>query len=165
MSFSSMVLALAALQASDPGSFHIKSALTAYQAGNTAAHQSNYREAIGQFKKAIEIEPTFQDAFEALIAACLRAGQQSDAATAATQLLEIEPEFTRYRLLLGQILSEEGQTERALAQFSLVLKSDKLNAEALIGFARVAKQLGMEDRAADALKKGRQQYPRDSRFK
>ena len=79
-------------------------------------------------------------------------------------MLEIEPELIRYRLLLGQILSEENQTERALAQFSFVLKSAPLNAEALLGFAKAAKRMGMDDRAADAMQRGRKQYPLDERF-
>ena len=82
-----------------------------------------------------------------------------------TELLEIEPELTRYRLLLGQVLIEEDRPGRALAQFSFVLKSDALNADALLGFADAAKRTGMNDRAAEALERGRKQYPLDGRFK
>lgn len=164
-----MRLALAALlvstlTAQGASSLHIKSALAAYQAGNTAAHQAHFEEAVTEFGKAIRIEPTYQEAFEGLIAAYLSSGRRSDAAKTATQLLEIEPELIRYRLLLGQILSEEDQPERALAQFSFVLKSDPLNADALFGFARAAKRMGMDERASDAMQKGRKQYPLDPRF-
>ena len=161
--FGSALLA-ADLLAGDPGSLHIKSALASYQAGTAAAHDSHFEAAIDQFHRAIEIEPTFQEAFEGLIAADLSSGQRSDAAAAATQLLEIEPELIKYRLLLGQILSEQNQPQRALAQFSFVLKTSPFNADALLGFASAAKRLGMDERAADAMKKGRKQYPFDERF-
>ncbi len=164
MRLASIALLVSTLVAQDGGSLHLKSALAAYQAGNVAAREAHFEEAITQFGKAIEIEPTFREAFESLIAAYLSSGHRSDAARTALQLLEIEPELIRYRLLLSQLLSEENQTERALAQFSPVLKTDPLNADALLGFAKAAKQMGMDDRAADAMQKGRKQYPLDGRF-
>jgi tetratricopeptide (TPR) repeat protein len=144
---------------------HIKSAVDAYHTAEAAARAKQFPEAINQFKKAIEIEPTFRDAFDGLISTCLAAGKQSDAAAAMTQLLEIEPNITRYRLLLGQILLEQNQAERALAQFSFVLKLEPSNADALLSFATAAQKMGMKDRAADAIQRGRLQYPSDSRFK
>jgi predicted Zn-dependent protease len=85
--------------------------------------------------------------------------------SAITRFLEIEPESRRYRLVLAQILFEEKQVERALAQFSLVLKSDPFDADALLELANTASQLGMGDRAAQALERGRKRYPLDDRFK
>ncbi len=155
----------AILLLAQPGSLHIKSALAAYDAGELAAKNKRFPEAVTQFHKAIEIEPTFTDAFNGLIDACLHSGRRTDAAAAITQFLEIEPDVIRYRLLLGQILLEENQAERALAQFSFVLKADPVNAEALLGFAHAAQKAGMADRAAEALERGRKQYPLDARFK
>jgi tetratricopeptide (TPR) repeat protein len=154
-----------ALLLAQSSSLHIKSAADAYHAGEAAAQAKQFQQAIEQFKKAIEVEPTFRDAFDGLIGAYLHAGRRSDAAAAMTQLLEIEPNISRYRLLLGQILLEQNQAERALAQFSFALQIDPLNADALLGFATAARQLGMADRAADAIQRGRLHYPSDSRFK
>ena len=143
---------------------HIAAAVGAYEAGQTAAHNKNYGEAIDLFDKAIGIEPTFEEAYSSLIDANLNLGRRSKAAVIITQLLEIDPAASRYRLLLGKILAEQNQTGRALAQFSFVLKTDPLNADALLGFAAAAKKMGMDDRAADALERGRRQYPLDERF-
>jgi Tfp pilus assembly protein PilF len=82
-----------------------------------------------------------------------------------TQFLEIQPDALRYRLQLGKILLEQKQVKRALAQFSLVLQKDPYNADGLLGFAAAARQSGMEDRAAEAIKVGRKRYPADDRFK
>ena len=144
---------------------HIKSAFAAYQAGKAAVLDRHFQDAIQQFQKAIEIEPTFLSAFDSLIAAYIGSGNRAAAASTVTQLLEIEPELTRYRLLLGRILMEEDQPRRALAQFSFVLKNEEFNPDALLGFAAAAHKLGMEDRAAEALARGNKQYPSDSRFK
>jgi tetratricopeptide (TPR) repeat protein len=165
MSSALIVFALPALLFAQPDSLHIKSAVDAYHAGEAAVHTKQYQEAIDHFKHAIEIEPTFRDAFDGLISAYLGSGRRSDAAAAMTQLLEIEPNISRYRLLLGQILLEQHQAERALAQFSFALKIDPLNADALLGFAAAARQAGMADRAAEAIQRGRQRYPGDDRFK
>lgn len=160
-----IVITVPALLLSQSGSLHIKTALDAYQAAEAAARAKQFPEAIDQFKKAIVIEPTFREAFSGLIDAYLAAGRRSDAAAAMTQLLEIEPNITRYRLLLGQMLLEQNQAERALAQFSFILKSEPLNADALLGFASAARKMGMADRAADAIERGHVHYPSDSRFK
>lgn len=163
MRFARIVIFVPALLLSQ--SPHIKTAADAYHAGEAAARSKQFPEAINQFKRAIEIEPTFRDAFDGLIDTYLGAGRRSEAAAAMTQLLEIEPDLTRYRLLLAQILLEQNQAERALAQFSFVLKLEPLNADALAGFAAAAQKMGIADRAADAIQRGRLHYPNDSRFK
>lgn len=157
-------LTMAAFLSGETDTLHITAASTAYQTGQAAAHDKKYQQAIDLFHQAIEIEPTFKEAYKSLIDANLNAGRSSDAAAAITQLLEIDPEITHYRITLGKILAEQNQTERALAQFSFVLKADPLNADALLGFAGAAEKMGMKDRAADALERGRRQYPLDERF-
>jgi len=143
----------------------IQSAVAAYQTAQTALENKQYSKAIDEFRRAIEIEPTYLQAFEGLIRACRASGLSSETAEATTKLLEIEPDLSTYRLLLAQILMEQGQTKRALAQFSFVLKGDLSNADALLGFAAAAQKLGMADRANDALQRGRNKYPSDARFK
>jgi tetratricopeptide (TPR) repeat protein len=144
---------------------HIKAALAAYEAGKVAEHEKRFQEAMDSFNRAIEIEPTFLEAYERLIKVNLDAGQRVEAAACITRFLEIQPTAVRYRNTLGTILLERKQTERALAQFSLVLQRDPFNADGLLGFATAARQSGMEDRAADAIERGKKHYPLDERFK
>jgi tetratricopeptide (TPR) repeat protein len=144
---------------------HIKSAAAAYHAGLTVLDEKNSSAAIEMFRKAIGIEPTFVEAHESLIEAYLASNRRLEAAAAITRFLEIEPERSHYRLILGQILVENTDLPRALAQFSLVLKSDPFDADALFGFAATAKQLGMQDRAARAMELGKSHHPGDKRFR
>lgn len=160
-----IVIIIPALLLAQSAQLHIRAAAEACHAGETAARAKQFPDAINEFKKAIEIEPTYRDAFDGLIGAYLSAGRRPDAAAIMTQLLEIEPNLTHYRLLLGQILLEQKQAERALAQFSFVLKLEPLNADALAGFATAARKAGMADRATEAIERGRLHYPGDSRFK
>ncbi|MDQ2840611.1 MAG: tetratricopeptide repeat protein [Acidobacteriota bacterium] len=143
---------------------HIRAAAAAYESAKSKAFHKQYQTAIDDFHRALEIEPTFIDAFDGLIAAYLDAGHKSDAAGAITQLLEITPNAIRYRVLLGHLLLEQDQTDRALAQFSFALKTQPLDPDALLGFAEAAKRAGMDARAAEELAIGRKQYPHDARF-
>lgn len=169
MRFFILVLALATLSFRQTGTPHatphIGAAQTSYQAGKAAQVAKQFQRAEDCFRKAIDIEPTFLDAHEALIATYLDSGRRLDAAASITQFLEIQPDAVRYRVLLGQILLEQKQPERALAQFSLALTRNPDNADGLLGFASAARQTGMADRAAEAIERGRKRYPHDERFR
>ena len=144
---------------------HIKAALAAYDDAQNALRDKQFEQAGEFFRKAIEIEPTFMDAYDGLVKLYLDTNRRLEAAAMITRLLEIEPSASHHRLMLGQILLDEKQWNKALAQFAFVLRTDPLNADALLGFAAAASQAGMADRASDALERGRKQYPLDERFK
>jgi len=152
------------LAVSDANTPHIKAAAAAYQAGKAAMLSKQPAAAAELLRKAIDIEPTYLDAYKNLIDALATSGSHLEAAAVITRLLEIEPAAQQYRLQLAQILLSEKQWDRSLAQFSFILRDDPFNAEALWGFAIAAKTLGMPSRASDALAKGRVRYPLDKRF-
>lgn len=159
------LFAVAALLAGETETPHIKAALTAYEAGKAAQRDKQFQRAADCFRQAVEIEPTFLDARKSLITVYLDSGRPLEAAASITQFLEIQPDAAHYRVLLGQILLEQKETERALAQFSLALKTEPYNPDALLGFASAAGRMGMQDRAAEAIQRGRKRYPLDERFK
>jgi tetratricopeptide (TPR) repeat protein len=143
---------------------HIHAAVEAFQAGKVAQKSGKLDSAAGLFQRAIDIEPTFMDARKAIIQVNLDGGHKMEGAKALTQLLEIEPDDAKSRILLGTLLLELKETDRALAQFSAALKLAPADAGALLGFAQAASQLGMEDRAKEAFDRGRKLYPSDQRF-
>lgn len=159
------VLVLGAIVSDAAGAPHIKAAQAAFEDGKQAQAEKQIERASECFRKAIDIEPTYIEAREALIETYLDAGQKLSGAAAITELLEIEPEALKYRIVLAKILLEQRQWEKALAQFSLVLRSDAGNAEGLLGFAAAARRMGMNDRADHAIKHGRKLYPDDKRFR
>jgi tetratricopeptide (TPR) repeat protein len=165
VSVRAFLLAVAALLSGTDDKPHIKAALAAYEGGKAAQQDKQLQLAIRSFRQAIEIEPTFLDAHERLIRVYLDSDQRIQAGASITQFLEIQPDALQYRILLGNILLEQKQAERALAQFSLVLQKDPYNADGLLGFAASARQNGLDDRAAQAMKLGRQHYPLDERFR
>lgn len=160
-----LLLFISGLKPASANAPHIKTAQAAYQAGKAALLSKHPAAAAESLRKAIKIEPTFLDAYTDLIAALGASGDRLESAAVITRLLEIEPAANHYRLLLAQILLAEKQWDRSLAQFSLLLRDDPFNADALSGFAAAAKSLGMESRASEALAKGRERYPLDKRFR
>ena len=149
MRFMSLLVtaALACAAADEP---HIRAAASSFESGKAAVRDKQLQKAAELFRRAIEIEPTFHEARESLIQTYLDSGNSLRAAESITRFLEIWPDAPRYRLVLGRILLESQQPERALAQFSIALNGDPANAEALLGFATAAKRVGMEDRAREA---------------
>jgi tetratricopeptide (TPR) repeat protein len=160
-----VMMVIAGALTARPDAVHIKAAMAAYEDAQKAVHDRQFDQAIALFRKAIEIEPTFIEAYEGSVKLYVDTNRRLEAGSVITRLLEIEPSASRHRLLLGQILLDEKQWNKALAQFAFVLKTDPLNADALLGFAAAAGQAGMADRASDALERGRKQYPLDARFK
>jgi len=165
MRFLILLCFLGAVSPGQTETSHIKAAQAAYDAGRRAQHDKQFPRASDLFRKAIEIEPTFVHAHEELISTYLESGRRLDAAAAITGLLEIRPELVPYRVLLGQILLEQKQAARALAQFSEILRKEPFNADGLLGFAAAAKQMEMQDRATEAIERGRKRYPHDERFR
>jgi tetratricopeptide (TPR) repeat protein len=149
----------------DSATPHIQAAREAFDTGKAEAEGKHFERAVEYCRRAIEIEPTFTEAHQCLIDAYLQSNQRLEGAAAITRFLEIEPELKENRLTLAQILLDEKEYERALAQFSLLLKRDPFDADALLGFSNAARQLGMDERAAQALELGRKRHPDDDRFK
>ena len=143
---------------------HIQTAAAEYHLGAAALKEESYSSAIEHFRKAIDIEPTYIDAYEGLITACERAKNSTEMARAITQLLQIQPNSLSYRLKLAAYLELAGDAQRALAQYSLALQADPKNADALAGFIDAAQKAGMRDRAANAKARGHRLYPADKRF-
>ena len=163
----SIVLILFLANPQTPGNtdpLHIKAAVAAYQSGKAALLRNQPTAAVPFLELAIEIEPTFLDAYKSLIQAHSAAGESLQTAEVITRFLEIEPEENHYRIMLGQILLAQKEWARALAQYTFVLREKPLDADALWGFASAAKQLGMDERASEALSRGRTHYPLDKRF-
>ncbi len=144
---------------------HIAAAEQAYHAGEAAAKSGDLATAEIDLNKAIGIEPTYMEAYDALARALLGAGRREEAGRILTRLLQIDPHSTPHRLMLGDLLLLLQQPPRALAQFSLVLKVDPANADALFGFATAARAQGLEDKAVAAMARGRVEHPSDPRFK
>jgi tetratricopeptide (TPR) repeat protein len=143
---------------------HIKAAAVALRDGQAAAKEQDWPRGENLFLRAIDIEPTFAEAYRSLIDMYLTSGRPLEAGATLTRLLQIEPRSVEDRLRLGKLLLDQRQWARALAQFSIVLKMDPHSADGLFGFAQSADGHGMTDRALESADRGTKEFPGDSRF-
>jgi tetratricopeptide (TPR) repeat protein len=143
---------------------HIRAAADARRDGQAAAKEHDWPRGEKLFLRAIDIEPTFTEAYRSLIDLYLASGRPLDAGAILTRLVQIEPRSVEDRLLLGRVLLDVRQWARALAQFSLALKLDPHSAEGLFGLALAADGNGMTDRALESADRGTKNFPGDSRF-
>lgn len=164
-----MMIALMLLIVEAPGRvtavIHIHTAKEAFDKAQSNLQNKHGNEAIEDFRLALQIEPTYMDAFAGLVEAYTLVGNKLEESATLTRLLEIEPDRPADRVKLGRLLLEQQQPQRALAQFSSALSLQPGNADALFGFATAAKKAGLEDRAAEALESGKKQHPNDPRFR
>ncbi len=143
---------------------HIKAAITAFHDGQAAARNKDGQQAGKSFLRAIDIEPTYAEAYHALADLYLDTGLTVEAGAVLTRYLQIEPGSLTDRLRLGKLLLDQQQPARAAAQFFLALKIDSRSADALYGFGIAADRNGWSDRALAAASRGVKEFPRDARF-
>lgn len=143
---------------------HIQAAGQALREGNEAMRAQDWQRAEQSYLRAIDIEPTFLEAYRALEELYSRTSRPMDLGAVLTRLLQIEPDSLPERLRLAQLLINSSEWNRALAQLSLALRMAPHNADCLYWFGYAAMHTDMKDRAADALARGAAEFPADRRF-
>jgi len=159
-----LALLLATPPADEMASPHIKAAASAYRDAQAAGTERDLLRAEKLLLTAIDIEPTFIEAYTSLVDLYMTADRPVEAAAILTRLLQIEPNSSRDRIRLGNLLLNQRQWTRALAQFSLALRIDPRSADSLLGFAKAAGRNGMTDRSREAVEQGLKAFPKDPRF-
>jgi tetratricopeptide (TPR) repeat protein len=157
----SLILALSL--AAETSETHIKAAVTAFRNGQAARSQEG-PQAEKSFLRAIDIEPTYAEAYHALADLYLDTGRTVEAGAILTRYLQIDPRSLADRLRLAKLLLDQRQSVRAAAQFVLALKIAPQSADALYGFAIAADRNSWSDRALAAARRGVKEFPGDARF-
>jgi tetratricopeptide (TPR) repeat protein len=78
------------------------------------------REAVEQYRSALEVRPRFFDVRERLAEALLAAGENEEAVRELQRVLEEEPGFAEARLRLGVALQRLGNRDRAVQEWNRV---------------------------------------------
>ncbi len=160
-----IVLYVALFSAAEQPAPHVKAAEAAYKKGEASRSLLNWSSAEASYLRAIDIEPTYIEAYRGLIAVYRATSRTAECAQILTRLLQIQPDSVGDRLVLGGILMDGREWMRALAQFTEAVRLDPQNADALYWFARAAEESGMTDRAREAAELGRKRFPQDKRFR
>ena len=121
--------------------------------GSALANQGRFDEAVVQYRKALEIEPTFIEAEKNLAVALAGGGQIDEALAHFRKTLEIDPDFVEARDNLGRLLAGRGQFDEAVVQYRKALEIDPDYAEAHDDLGQALFQQGLPDEAAEHFRK------------
>ena len=97
--------------------------------------------AIGELRKALEIDPDYTEAHNDLGTALFHKGQTAEAITQYQEAIRFKPDFAEAHYNLGLVLLHKGQTVEAIAEFqeALRLNPDLADAHYNLGVALLDK--------------------------
>lgn len=121
--------------------------------GITASKQSRFENAISEFTRAINRDPTFADAYYNRGLVYNTLGHQKNAASDFTKVIEISPQFTEGYFNRGQIYLAKNEYEQAIADFTRVIEIDQKHAHAYFSRMLVYFALGEYDKTRDDMHK------------
>jgi tetratricopeptide (TPR) repeat protein len=135
----------------------------AYQnLGGIRLAQGKTTEAIGDFRKAVEIHPSNHEAMNELGVAQMQAGQLAEAEATLRGALAVAPNSTETHLNLGVVLLEEGKPDEAAMHLKGVLEVDPSNTKAMKNLAGALFQTGHPDDAEALYSKALEKDPDDA---
>ena len=91
-------------------------------------------------------------------------GYSSKAIAALERVQRGDPAWVPALRVLAELYGETGRVDRAIASYSLVLKSIPDDSQSLLGLARIHRQHGDRDRSDEYILRLRTRYPGDSRI-
>lgn len=92
--------------------------------GLAAAEQGKAEEAIGHYRKVLELAPATPEIHINIASALVTVGRDAEARTHAEEALRIDPGHPEAHLLLGTILDRQGQIDSAIEQYRAALASE-----------------------------------------
>jgi len=123
--------------------------------------RQNYDSSIAAFRKAYESTPTEVQPLVALVNSYLRAGKNREAQAFVQSVLASSPNNTAARLLLGQLQTNAGELDAAVATFEDVLKQDAKSTDAFQGIVNARVRQQRPDEALKAVDRGLAALPGD----
>lgn len=146
------------------GALHLQAAAMAFRRGRADAAAGRLGQAVIEFRKAIDIEPTYLDAYRSLVQVYLKQQRWNDAGTAMTRLLQISPGATDIRLKLARMLETQQHWMAALGQYNLALQARPQDRDILYHFAVCAAHAHLTEQALAAVQRGLTLDPADRKL-
>ena len=115
--------------------------------GNDLARGGHVDEAIGNYEKAIELNPRYLDAYNNLGSALMVKGQPDAAITQFQKALEINPRSNGVHYDLGNALAQKGELDQAIAEYRKALDDNPDYTAAHINLGNALSRQGRRDEA------------------
>ncbi len=110
--------------------------------GNRLYNMGQFQEALQAFENAIQIDPTFADAYEGKTSALCTLGRYQEALVSVETALKLDPSYAASYNDKGDILYEFKSYEDALGYYQRALQLEPDNLEAYLGRATTLASLG-----------------------
>ncbi|MGI9264884.1 MAG: tetratricopeptide repeat protein, partial [Gammaproteobacteria bacterium] len=125
-----------------------RSAQIYLEQGYAAARAGRDREAVAQFRKAVEFSPNDISALVSLGQGLFRVGEDNEAMRYIDRALELDPDNLAARYRRGTVLERRGEEGLAAADYRTVLASDPDHLRARFRLADTLMRLGQFEEAA-----------------
>jgi tetratricopeptide (TPR) repeat protein len=127
--------------------------------GQALFKQGRIDEAIGEYEKAIALDPALDAARLGLGEALTQQGKFDEAVEQFSKVLELNPDNSAARLQLGVLRARQGKYDDAVAAFSEVLRRDPENISAHNNLGNVLTLQGKQEEAVKHFEKAVQINP------
>ena len=117
--------------------------------GTLSAGTGNYQEAAREFERAVETEPTNDDAFRGLAGACERLGKPEEAENTYRRAIELRPHYWAGYNWLGAFYYRHVRFREAAEMFNQVVA---LAPDSFLGYSNLGATYVEQARYADAIK-------------
>ena len=106
-----------------------------FNRGVTYGNMGQNREAIADFRKVIEMEPSYAAAYGALTTLLMEEKKYDTCLILAEQGIRLEPDRPELYAVLGNCEFETGQTDKAVENYRHCLRIDNTSLDAFLGLA------------------------------
>ena len=118
----------------------------------TKGRPENYRRAVDEFKKALQLDPNYSQAALYLARSYNALFDQENARKVFQQAIQIDPDYVEARASFAGMLLDVGDTDEAIRQLNTVTRREPNNAEA---FYLLSEAFRMKDAFSEAINAGR----------
>ncbi|MBE9039617.1 tetratricopeptide repeat protein [Oscillatoriales cyanobacterium LEGE 11467] len=100
-----------------PSPMKLEAGQSNLEKGNELSAQGNFKEAIEQYKKAIDLEPSSVRGWEQLAIACEESEELDTAISCYRQIIQLRPKNSRAYINLAKALKQQNQIEEAIVAY------------------------------------------------
>lgn len=124
-----------------------------YNNGYKAFHSGDYHKAISYYRKAIQLDPKYTDAYDNCGIAYRRLGNLDSAAYFYKESIKINPKAMIAHGNLAIVYTEQGKLQEAIKEYEEISKNNPNDPEAPYGIAGVYLQAKQYDKALVSAKR------------
>lgn len=117
-------------------------AARAFEAGKAFSHLGMFDEAVDEFQRALDTDPTYTEAYHYMVAILRQQGLNDDAIRVLEEGLPHQEEVASFQFLFGRLLTELGQRERAVDFLKASIRLNPKTSEPYLQLGKIFQEQG-----------------------